>query len=481
MRLIDDGALGRVRIGRLATQFGIAFAIAMIAVGTIGFGMADHWVSSRIDASLRHHTAKYIADLDGAPDEDAQLTAKILEWQHRKVLSERTYVLFDREGNRLAGRLDIRPLPEGFSDARFTGGGHHMQIGRALATRLHSGGLFVAVQQSAVEASLHALLPMVVLGISAIALVLGVSATFLFAFLTAKRLSATQQTAAAIAGGDLSRRIPTDRLDGMFAVQANSLNRMLDHMEELVRTQQLFSSNLAHELRTPLTRMQGLLAKAARDDRPAAAMLVGRAERECASIIRIFDALLRLAEIETGQHGAAMEPFALRPLVEDLAETMEPVLADRGVALRVDHMDDAEILGDPDLINQLIINLLENVATHTPSGTQATLSLEAGDDGDATIIVCDDGPGLSGGEFARITQPFERGADASARSGSGLGLAIAKAIVRFHRGHLDLEDARPGLKVSVSLPQSRRPIISPLRTAVVPVARPQSAEPALQY
>jgi signal transduction histidine kinase len=439
------------RPGRLAIQFGLAFAIAMIAIGLIGFSLADHWVSSRIDQSLTYHTAKYLAKVAADPADEPGLEAAIHEWQHRKVLSERTYMLFDRDGRRLAGRLDITPPAAGFSDVRFTAGGRHYEIGRALATRLRSGGLFVIVQHSEAAEGLHALLPMVVLTISLVALVLGVSATFLFARLTARRLGETQDTAAAIAAGDLSRRIPTERLDGMFAVQARSLNQMLDHMAELVRAQQLFSSNLAHDLRTPLTRLRGLLEKASRDDQAAFASLLDRAERECSAIIGIFDALLRLAEIETGQHPTAMASVPLRPLVEDIADTMEPVMTDRGGTLGVRRLDDVTVIGDPDLINQLLINLLENVATHTPPGTNVTLALEQGAGG-ATITIRDDGPGLDAGDRMRVTQPFERGSAVMSREGSGLGLAIASAIARFHRGSLELVDAAPGLEVRICLP-----------------------------
>jgi signal transduction histidine kinase len=102
-------------------------------------------------------------------------------------------------------------------------------------------------------------------------------------------------------------------------------------------------------------------------------------------------------------------------------------------------------------MNQLLVNLLENVATHTPVGTNVTISLESAASG-ATITVRDDGPGLAMGEFARVMQPFERGLAVSPRKGSGLGLAIASAIVRFHKGCLDLTDAMPGLEVRVKIP-----------------------------
>ena len=308
---------------------------------------------------------------------------------------------------------------------------------------------------------MRALLPSVVAAIFFCALLAGLAATAMFVRLTARRLSETQAAADAIARGDLSRRIATERLDGMFAVQAESLNRMLDRMEDLVRTQHHFASALAHDLRTPLTRLRGLLAAdygvveanngANNGASIEGAKLIERAERECASIIAIFDALLRLAEIESGRHPSAMRELPLRHLLEDVLETMEPVIADAGSELSAAPLADVAIRGDANLINQLLVNLLENVATHTPAGTRAVLTLERRD-GQALVTIGDNGPGLGAAERERVVLPFERGGSAGERRGSGLGLAIAQAIVRFHDGELELADNAPGLQVRMTFP-----------------------------
>ncbi|WP_294235840.1 HAMP domain-containing sensor histidine kinase [uncultured Sphingomonas sp.] len=450
MRLTMRRALGRGAgrgLGRLPIQVGLTFTVMMALVGLIGFSFADTWVARRVDHSLRNHAAKYLALGKGRPVTDAVVAARILDWQQRKILSQRTYVLFGADGRRIAGRLDIVPPPLGYSNVRFHAGGRATQQGRALATRLPSGSLLVIVQHSEAGEALHALLPWVVLALSLAAAVMGVAVTLVFARLIAIRLAAAQETADAIAGGDLSRRVPTRGLDGLFADQAESLNRMLDRMDDLVRTQRLFASNLAHDLRTPLTRLRGILRNGADD--PA---ILERAERECAAIIRIFDALLRLAEIESGRHPAAPAPLHLGALIEDVAETMEPVLADHGGALATGPVAPLMVSGDADLLGQMLVNLLDNVVTHTPPGTSARLSLVR-EGGVARITLSDNGPGLAEVDRARVLHAFERAALPAAR-GSGLGLAIAQAIVRFHGGTLALDDARPGLAVQIRLPLS---------------------------
>lgn len=436
--------------GRLAVQSGAAFALAMLAVGVLTFLVVQARVDHRIDAALEYHVSKYLRPADGHPASDADVIARIHEWQKRKLLSERTYLFYDPAGRMVAGRLDLAAPRPGFSDVSFKGGGIKPQKGRALAARLPSGSLLVVVQSSETAAALRKLLPPVVGAIFVSALIVGLGATWLFARLTARRLGATLAAADAIAGSDLSPRIASEGLDGMFRVQAESLNRMLDRMEDMVKAQRQFASNLAHDLRTPLTRLRSLLAEGGAQPEERAG-LIGRAERECASIIAIFDALLRLAEIESGRHPSALRVLPLADMLEDIAETMEPVIADAGGCLDIQRLDPVWVRGDADLFNQLIVNLLENVATHTPAGTYATLSLERCGDS-ALIAIGDNGPGLPGADRDRVLLPFERGRGVGARRGNGLGLAIAQAIVRFHEGSLELADNAPGLQVRISLP-----------------------------
>jgi signal transduction histidine kinase len=434
-------------MGRLAIQFGALFAVAMLAMGLVVFLVAQQRIARRIDDALQYHSAKYLVGAPGRIADSATVAARIEAWQAQKALSERTYILLARDGRLIAGRLRIPPPPPGFSPVRYVSRAHVVHKGRALATRLPDGALFVVVQHSEAAESLQAMLPWMVMAIVACAVLAGLAAAALFARQTALRLAETQAAADAIARGDLSRRIATDRLDGMFAAQAASLNRMLDRMAELVNAQRQFSSALAHDLRTPLARLRGLLAAAAPDNEG----LVERAERECASVIAIFDALLRLAELESGRHPTAVAPLDLGHLVADVAETMEPVLADHGGALRLARVDRAVVRADAGLMNQLLVNLLENVATHTPPGTTATLRVERAEQG-AVVILADDGPGLAPAERHRVVRPFERGPDSAGRRGSGLGLSIAQAIVRFHGGTLALADNAPGLEVRMTFP-----------------------------
>ena len=430
-------------IGRLAMQFGLAFALAMGAAGGIAFLTARHQLMDELDEQLAHERDKLI--VPGAANDSAALKQRILARRARKLITNRGNLLYAPDGHAVLGGLDLAPPPTGFSEITFRDGSPKWHSGRALAVRLPDGGRLVVVAHSDIATNMREMLASGIVALMTMASLAGVAATWVLAHQISGRLGRTLAAADAIAKGNLNRRIPMTGLDGIFAEQAASLNHMLDRMEQMLRSQRQFASHLAHDLRTPLTRLRGDL----RDCRP----LVGsqglgaleRAERECRSIIAIFDALLRLSEIEAGAAPTAMAPLALAAMIEDVAETMEPVIADAGSTLTIGKLAPAHVLADRGLMQQLLVNLIENIALHTPAGTSATLNLAQ--EGDwAVVTISDNGPGIAPDARARVIQPFERGTGAL-KSGNGLGLAIAQAIMRFHHGRLELADNQPGLAV----------------------------------
>jgi signal transduction histidine kinase len=175
------------------------------------------------------------------------------------------------------------------------------------------------------------------------------------------------------------------------------------------------------------------------------------AERECNAIIATFEALLRLSEIEAGRHDAPRAPLMLDNLLEDVADTMEPVLMEAGCALTIGPFAPTIVIGDLRLLEQLFVNLLENVALHTGPGTRARIALHCEGD-EAVVTLADDGPGLPEEDRVRVLRPFERGQAQRAARGSGLGLAIAHAVMRFHTGTLRLLDGAPGMIVELRFP-----------------------------
>jgi signal transduction histidine kinase len=442
------------RFGKLALQFGLAFALAMGVAGGIAFLAARHQLVAEADEALAHESRKLI--LEDQPNDSAAMARRILHRRAQKILASRGHILFAPDGHLLVGGLEVPSLPDGYSDAVYRDHSPKWHTGRALALRLPDGGRLVIVEHSEVAATMA---EMLLTGIAALVVagcLAGFAAARVFTRQITSRLQLTMGAADAIAQGDLSRRIPLSGLDGIFATQAGSLNHMLDRMEQMVRSQRHFASHLAHDLRTPLTRLRSMLQGErgpadARGRLLLDASLLDRAERECRSIIAIFDSLLRLSEIEAGRRPTAMAPLSLDEMMLDVAETMEPVIADAGSCLTLPVLPPAMVLADAGLVQQLLVNLLDNIALHTPPGTQAHMTLAVEREA-VTVTIADNGPGIAPPERERVIHPYERGRDAGRSQGSGLGLAIAQAIMRFHNGALELVDNRPGLAVLLRFP-----------------------------
>ena len=438
-------------VGRLTLWFGIALAVASMLSGLLVLALARHQMEAEVDAWLRGDAIQLMPH--GPDTTSAEVRASLDRWRLGHSFSEKGHVLFDRQGRVVSpGQIVMTRPPPGYAEISFHDG-VRTRSGRALTLPLGDGAALTVIAHSEIgEATGALLLPAIGASVLAAA-VAGMLGSWLFAHAIGRRVSRVQAAADTIARGNLAHRIPLDRLDGLFARQALSLNRMLDRMEALVSSQRQFASHLAHELRTPLTRMRATLTGICEASAADRAILVECANRECAAIIATFDALLRLSEIEAGRHPAGLGRIDLSAVVEDVAETMEPVLADAGGALELGELASAPVLADNALVQQLLLNLLENVVLHTPAGTRARLSV-ARDDAraEAVLTVADNGPGIAESARARMIEPFARGTEAPSHRGHGLGLAIGQAIARFHGGAIELGDACPGLSIELRLP-----------------------------
>ncbi|MDE1914494.1 MAG: HAMP domain-containing protein [Sphingomonadales bacterium] len=280
-----------------------------------------------------------------------------------------------------------------------------------------------------------------------------------------ERLADTNLAIERIMAGRTDQRLPMIGLAPELDDLARNLNRMLDRIDGLMAGLRQVSTDVAHDLRTPLTRLRQMLEAlqdqvhggASRDDahgEPATMLKAGveAALAQTDQILGTFRAMLRLAQIEGGGRKTPFAPVDLTGLLGALVETYEPVASDRGDALIAQIGTGAlHVQGDGELLAQLFANLIENALLHTPDGTRITVAGERRG-GMIAVTVEDNGPGVTPESRPHLAERFYQ-ADPSRHAGSaGLGLAIASAIAHLHEGRLDIEDAAPGLRVSVLFP-----------------------------
>lgn len=453
MRLMRRWAASEPRIGRLSLRIGAAVALGMVLTALIVLTLTSFQFSEDLDGSLFKEMGKLMPP--GAPRDTASVADRVVRRAASRSTSMKIALLYDASGRRIVGRVDLPLQRDGLVTLSYRDGDSKPKDGRAYTIRLPDGAHLTVLHHDEMKEVVQHMLPALVACLALSGALMGIFASRAMARMIAARLALTRATADAIAAGDLSRRIPVAGMEGIFAAQADSFNSMIARMEEMVEGQRHFASHLAHDLRTPLTRLRALLSGETEDAEDFAAMRLA-AERECTAIIATFEALLRLSEIKAGRHDAPRAPLPLADLLEDVANTMEPVLIEAGCALAIGPFVPAMVVGDRSLLLQLFVNLLENVALHTAPGTQARIALRREGE-DAVVTLADDGPGLPEADRARVLRPFERGRAEATSRGSGLGLAIAQAIVRFHDGRLRLLDAEPGMIVELRFPAETPP------------------------
>jgi signal transduction histidine kinase len=217
--------------------------------------------------------------------------------------------------------------------------------------------------------------------------------------------------------------------------------------------QREFAADASHELRTPLAVVDAglqVLARHPTDTVAAHGETVGAMRDEVGRMNRLVGGLLALARADAGVAEIVPVDTDLDALVRGAVAGYAPLAAARGASIALGETTAGTARVDPDRILELLGILVDNALTHGGPGVH--VRVQARRPGATELVVADDGPGIPEAERSRVLERFARGDDARSGGGTGLGLAIAHWIVEAHRGRLVLEDARPGLRVRVTLP-----------------------------
>jgi two-component system OmpR family sensor kinase len=286
------------------------------------------------------------------------------------------------------------------------------------------------------------------------ALVAALLAGYLLAARTAAPLRRYAATAAEVDGGDLTPRIESSRAEAAeLRTLAEAFNHMLDRLDQAFARQRRFVSDASHELRSPLTAIRGQLEVLARSDSPSVEE-IRRVEAtmmmEMGRVERLVDDLLALAQLDE-EVGPALRKVQIASFLRGLARGADGEIAELG------ELADGTVEVDPDLLAQVVRNLLTNARRHAGADGQVALSARAGD-GRLLVVVDDDGPGIPSEQRERVFDRFHRNEASRDRAsgGSGLGLGIARSIVEMHGGRIWVEDSPlGGARICFDLPGFR--------------------------
>jgi signal transduction histidine kinase len=445
--------------GRFALLFTAMFAAAATAAAVVLWWNTAGALDRQTDAAIRADSTALVER-----QRDAGLPGLVTAIEDRLALdvqNESLYLLQAPDQRVLAGNLAVWPA-EANSDASWIRipllrdgtesearllrvdlpGGHRLLVGRDVAEKLRLRGLLSEGIAWAASSS------------AAIALL----GAWLLRRSLERRLMPVYGTAAAIAAGDLSRRVPLSDRQDEFDRLGMTMNVMLDRIAQLMEGVRGVSDAIAHDLRTPIARARAKLEEALGDaaDEEALRAAVEQGIADLDGIARVFKAVLRIAEVEAGARRAAFAPVDMAPTLADAAELYGAAAEARDQVLDVDLPEALNLVGDRDLLLQAVANLLDNALKFTPDGGRVALSARVLE-GVVEIAVADDGPGLAAEDRARAGERFFRADKSRNTPGSGLGLSLVRAVLALHGGAVVLEDTvpgrdPPGLTVRLRLP-----------------------------
>jgi signal transduction histidine kinase len=436
-----------------------AYALGLAILGAVIFAVMHAAFTRQLDAMVADE-AQVLAD-QYASDGNRELGEAITQREATGSPARMLYAVFARDGRRMFGNLRTSRPVLGSHAISFVDPGEGPDVARARVVDLSPNErLVVAVDSEWVERIERAIVIIFALAFAAACIVGFVGAVILGNYLQ-RRLNSISNAAETIIGGNTRERMPVSPRGDEFDQLAATLNRMLDRIEGLLENLRQVSSDVAHDLRTPLARLRAGLERGAVNGGDAA-RVIEDAVRQVDQVLSLFAAILRIAEVESGETRRYFETVDLSALVSELAESFAPSIEDQDRTLSWTIESGILVEGDRELLAQAFINLVENSERHTPTGTVIRLTLERAN-GRVHGEVADNGPGVPSPELDRVTRRFARLESSRNTSGYGLGLSLVAAVAKLHDGRLILKSAEPGLSATLELPAAASPVVQTSR------------------
>lgn len=435
----------------LPAIFGIAFSLIIGLLGIVAVSFTEKTFHSFIQQRSENTLARlrtFYYQKQGTNPGGLEGAARYLVG-HQASTGSTTYNLLQVNGKRIVGNLPSMPAPPiGLHEIHLTPHLHVLGIGAEL-----DPGVYVFVGtgmhyfDQAREQMVYVLL-WVLGGVMIVAPLGGylISRRFL------NRIDAISSTCHAIMTGNLNDRVPVRTSHNEMDRLSELVNAMLARISNLVVTLRQVSSDVAHDLRTPMVHLRLGIEKALAEAKTNEELRTELKSALVASdeILQMFEAVLRLSEIEGGRRAESLPALNLTALLGKTLESYGPVIEDSGRKLVVGDTPPCVIHGNRPLLVQMFSNLLENSIIHTPKGTTITVAMQNAA-GQARIIVRDDGWGIPQQEREKVFQRFYR-RDVSRNSpGHGLGLSLVAAIVDAHGGSVGISDPSDGTPQGVEL------------------------------
>jgi signal transduction histidine kinase len=254
-----------------------------------------------------------------------------------------------------------------------------------------------------------------------------------------------------IADGHFDQRVGGSDVDpekmDELAQLAQAFNQMAERLEHTEQIRSQLLGDVSHELRTPLTAIIGSMEALVDGVLPAERATFEQIEQEADRLQRLVNDLQELSRVEAGAYELDRQPVSIEDLVQSAVKRVSPQFQQKGVSLTSDlALRLPDLLGDPDRLLQVLINLLSNACQYTPVGGDVRIQAKL-QGNEAVIAVIDNGIGIPAEHLPNLFTRFyrvDKSRTRQAGGGSGIGLTIARHLVEAHGGRIWAESAGPG-------------------------------------
>jgi signal transduction histidine kinase len=435
--------LWRTTTFRLTILYGLAYGLGTVALLGVVYWQSSVYLTQRVDRILDTEAQA----LARSPPQD--LGRRIGEALALNGDQTNVFALFSATGGWIAGNLHA--LPPGLSV-----NGRPLEVSpthaipfnaRLVARRLPTGEELVVGRDVNQLKEMREIIASALIWSGVSIMLVGLACGTALSIQPLRRLRILQAVGEDIAGGNLTRRMPTSNSHDELDMLAGTVNHMMGEVERLMSEVKGATETIAHDLRTPLTRARAQLHRIQQNPGREAEDLA-RVTAEIDEVLERFRALLRISELEARDRRTGFSPTDLAAIISQVVDLYQPLAEAQGRRLTMTAGRGAVVDADAKLLFEALSNLVDNAIKF--SGDRGRVEIGLGEDpATPQIFVRDNGPGIPESERAMVLQRFYRGERDRLIPGSGLGLSIVAAIVRLHGFELVLQDARPGLRAVI--------------------------------
>lgn len=450
---VPDVLLSRELYKSSAFRLGLAISAIYLVCVSIAFGLSYQFLHSgvvdRVDRSIETHYRRVLAVHNDLGDEAVRVMMANTGLPMEDNLG---FNLRDPGGDTIMSTIDVEPMELGWWTEKDKVEGFRSDGSvRFLVVPLGENKLTIARSLERAD-RLREDATRWFVNLFFISMFLGLLGSAIAAWRMHGRIDRITEVMRSVANGSLDKRLPVTPTGDDINEFSIRVNDALDRLQQNVEGLRTMSSDMAHELKTPLNRLHIHLEGAATKlyEQGSDIEEVDKAVEEAEYINTIFQTILYIAQIEAGARKASFKPVNLMDVLGSIAEAYQPVIEESGNTLELlyDPTDVQYVMGDKDLLMQLLVNLIENSVRHCPAGSTITLNADEYH-GEPWFSVADNGPGIPLEFREKVFERMYRLEESRTSKGAGLGMTFIKAVADLHSADIVTCDNGPGLSVTI--------------------------------